>query len=225
MNFGKVAVLLGGKSAEREVSLKSGGMVLKALRARGVNAQPFDPAERGLEDLAKVPVGLGKGGTPILLSDVASLQIGGEARRGAGELDGRGEAVGGIVVARFGANAYRVIQNVKRVLASLESGLPPGVFVKPTYDRSELIHRSVTTLRDTLLEEIVVVGLVCILFLLHLRSELDIPHSLAEIGIDDARIEQVGRMAEDDPSAGTNPVRYDAESYSRIFEKALRGRL
>jgi Cu(I)/Ag(I) efflux system membrane protein CusA/SilA len=127
---------------------------------------------RGLEDLAKVPVGLGKGGTPILLSDVASLQIGGEARRGAGELDGRGEAVGGIVVARFGANAYRVIQNVKRVLASLESGLPPGVSVKPTYDRSELIHRSVTTLRDTLLEEIVVVGLVCILFLLHLRSEL-----------------------------------------------------
>jgi Cu(I)/Ag(I) efflux system membrane protein CusA/SilA len=127
---------------------------------------------KGLEDLAKVPVGLGEKGTPILLGDVATLQVGGEARRGVSELDGRGEAVGGIVVARFGANAYKVIHDVKVRLAALEGGLPPGVFIKPTYDRSQLIERSVHTLRDTLVEEIIVVGLVCILFLIHMRSEL-----------------------------------------------------
>jgi len=127
---------------------------------------------RGLEDLARVPVGLGEGGTPVMLGDVATLQIGGEARRGVGELDGEGEAVGAIVVARFGANAFKVIGDVKAKLAELEEGLPPGVLIKPTYDRSELIQRSVDTLRTTLLEEIIVVGLVCILFLIHMRSEL-----------------------------------------------------
>lgn len=111
-------------------------------------------------------------GTPIYLRDVATVQIAGEMRRGVGELDGQGEAVGGIVVARFGANAYQVIQNAKHKLFELEDGLPPGVFVKTTYDRSELIGRSVATLRHTLIEEIIVVGLVCILFLLHARSEL-----------------------------------------------------
>lgn len=127
---------------------------------------------KGLEDLAKTPVGLGDKGTPITLGDVATLQVGGEARRGVGELNGEGEAVGGIIVARFGANAFQVIHDAKAKLAELEDGLPPGVFVKTTYDRSELIQRSVDTLRHTLVEEIVVVGLVCILFLLHLRSEL-----------------------------------------------------
>ncbi len=127
---------------------------------------------RGMEDLAKVPVGLGDKGTPIMLGDVATLQIGGEMRRGIGELDGRGEAVGGVVVARFGANAHKVIADVRARLASLEDGLPPGVSIKTTYDRSNLIDRSVRTLRRTLVEEIIVVGLVCILFLLHLRSEL-----------------------------------------------------
>lgn len=126
----------------------------------------------GLDDLAKVSVGVGMNGTPIPLRDVATLQIGGEARRGVGELDGEGEAVGGVVIARFGANAYKVITDAKATLASLEDGLPPGVFIKPTYDRSQLINRSIETLRGTLVEEIIVVGLVCILFLLHLRSEL-----------------------------------------------------
>lgn len=114
----------------------------------------------------------GNRGTPIMLRDVASVQIAGEMRRGIGELDGRGEAVGGVVVARFGANAYQVIADAKAKLFELEDGLPPGVFVKTTYDRSELIGRSVATLRHTLIEEIIVVGLVCILFLLHARSEL-----------------------------------------------------
>jgi Cu(I)/Ag(I) efflux system membrane protein CusA/SilA len=127
---------------------------------------------RGLDDLAKVPVGVGEKGTPIMLGDVATLQIGGEMRRGVGELDGKGEAVGGVVVARFGANAHKVIADVKAKLASLEDGLPPGVTIKATYDRSNLINRSVATLRNTLVEEIIVVGLVCILFLLHMRSEL-----------------------------------------------------
>ena len=127
---------------------------------------------KGLEDLSKVPVGMGDKGTPIMLGDIATLQIGGEMRRGVGELDGKGEAVGGVVVARFGANAHKVIADVKAKLASLEDGLPPGVVIKPTYDRSNLINRSVATLRNTLVEEIIVVGLVCILFLLHMRSEL-----------------------------------------------------
>lgn len=127
---------------------------------------------RGLEDLARVPVKLGAKGTPVMLGDVATLVVGGEARRGVGELDGAGEAVGGVVVARFGVNAYQVIAGAKAKLAELEDGLPPGVFLKTTYDRSELIERSVTTLRGALIEEIVVVGLVCIIFLLHLRSEL-----------------------------------------------------
>jgi Cu(I)/Ag(I) efflux system membrane protein CusA/SilA len=127
---------------------------------------------RGLDDLARVPVGLGERGTPVLLGDVATLAVGGEARRGVGEYDGIGEAVGGVVIARFGSNAYEVIQQAKAKLFELEDGLPPGVFVRTTYDRSELIARSVRTLRDTLVEEILVVGLVCILFLVHARSEL-----------------------------------------------------
>lgn len=127
---------------------------------------------KGLADLEKVPVGLGVGGAPILLRDVAKLQIGGEARRGLGEYNGEGEVAGAIVIARFGENAYRVIQEVKKKLFDLEDGLPPGVFVRETYDRSALIQRSVETLRRTLLEEILVVGFVCILFLIHARSEL-----------------------------------------------------
>ncbi|HLQ37585.1 MAG TPA: efflux RND transporter permease subunit, partial [Planctomycetota bacterium] len=127
---------------------------------------------RGLEDLGQVPVGMGGNGTPVMLGDVATLQVGGEARRGVSELNGEGEAVGGIIVARFGANAFKVIHDVKQKLTELEDGLPPGVSIVPTYDRSALIQRSVATLRDTLIEEIIVVGLVCILFLLHLRSEL-----------------------------------------------------
>ncbi|HEV2294741.1 MAG TPA: efflux RND transporter permease subunit [Tepidisphaeraceae bacterium] len=149
---------------------------------------------KGLEDLGKVVVGIdtrrggaagepmaggmaanappASRGVPILLRDVATLQIGGEMRRGVGELDGRGEAVGGVVISRFGANAYQVIQDAKKKLAELEEGLPPGVFIKPTYDRSALIERSIGTLRHTLLIEILVVGIVSILFLLHARSEL-----------------------------------------------------
>ncbi len=127
---------------------------------------------QGLPDLAKVPVGLGENGTPLLLADVATLQIAGEERRGVGEWNGQGEAVGGVVIARFGANAYQVVQDAKAKLSQLEDGLPPGVTIKTAYDRSNLIERSIHTLKHTLIEEIIVVGLVCILFLLHARSEL-----------------------------------------------------
>jgi copper/silver efflux system protein len=127
---------------------------------------------RGLEDLAKVVVGLGSEGTPIRLGDIATLEIGGEARRGVGELDGRGEAVGGVVVARFGENAFQVIQDAKRKLFELEDGLPKGVFVKPTYDRSALIDRAVGTLRTAVLEELLITAVICIVFLAHVRSAL-----------------------------------------------------
>jgi Cu(I)/Ag(I) efflux system membrane protein CusA/SilA len=127
---------------------------------------------QGVPDLERVPVGMAEAGTPVRLSDVARVQVGGEMRRGISEYNGQGELAGAIVVARFHENAYRVIQDVKAKLASLEDGLPPGVTIKTTYDRSELIERSIHTLRHTLIEEITVVGLVCILFLLHARSEL-----------------------------------------------------
>jgi Cu(I)/Ag(I) efflux system membrane protein CusA/SilA len=127
---------------------------------------------QGLKDLSQVPVGMGKDGTPILLGDVATLQVAGEERRGVGEWNGKGEAVGGVVIARFGANAYQVIHDTKEKLAELEEGLPPGVSIKTSYDRSDLIERSIHTLRHTLIEEMVVVALVCIVFLLHGRSAL-----------------------------------------------------
>jgi copper/silver efflux system protein len=126
----------------------------------------------GVADLANVPLGVGKSGTPILLGDVATLEIAGEERRGIGEWNGQGEAVGGVVIARFGANAYQVIADAKARLAELEPGLPPGVMIKTAYDRSELIERAVHTLRHTLIEEMLVVALVCIFFLLHGRSAL-----------------------------------------------------
>jgi len=127
---------------------------------------------RGLSDLQKVVVGTTEKGVPITLEQIASLQIGGDMRRGVSEYNGEGEAVGGVIIARFGENAYQVIQDAKAKLAELEKGLPAGVMIKTTYDRSELIQRSIHTLSHTLIEEIVVVGLVCILFLLHARSEL-----------------------------------------------------
>jgi Cu(I)/Ag(I) efflux system membrane protein CusA/SilA len=143
---------------------------------------------RGLEDLGTVVVGLPPAfvdpamggtqaraparGTPVLLRDVATLQIGGEMRRGVGELDGIGEAVGGVVIARFGENAFKVIADAKQKLAELELGLPPGVFVKPTYDRSALIDRAVGTLREAVIEELVVTALIILVFLGHVRSAL-----------------------------------------------------
>jgi copper/silver efflux system protein len=127
---------------------------------------------RGLADLAVVPVALGPDGSAVHLSDVATLQIAGAERRGIGEWNGQGEAVGGIVIARYGANARQVIRDAKARLSELEDGLPPGVTIRSAYDRSDLIERSIHTLRHTLIEEGIVVALVCGLFLLHGRSAL-----------------------------------------------------
>jgi Cu(I)/Ag(I) efflux system membrane protein CusA/SilA len=127
---------------------------------------------RGLDDLGKVAVGLGTGGTPVLLRDVAALEIGGEARRGIADYDGIGEAVGGVVISRFGENAYQVVHAAKAKLRELEQGLPPGVFVRTTYDRSALIERAVDTLLEAVGEELLVTAVICLVFLGHLPSAL-----------------------------------------------------
>jgi len=127
---------------------------------------------RGLQDLEKVAVGVGANGVPILLGQVANVQLGPDMRRGIAEWNGEGETVGGIVVVRYGANARQVIQDVKARLDQAMKGLPSDVTYSVAYDRTALIHRAVKTLEEKLLEESVVVALVCILFLLHFRSAL-----------------------------------------------------
>jgi Cu(I)/Ag(I) efflux system membrane protein CusA/SilA len=125
-----------------------------------------------LDDLKKVAVGVGQDGVPILLRDVADIQFGPDERRGIADLNGEGETVGGIVVVRDGANAYKVIQNVKQRLDQAMKALPPDVKATVVYDRTALIDRAVKTLEEKLVEESVVVALVCLIFLLHLRSAL-----------------------------------------------------
>jgi len=123
-----------------------------------------------LDDFRSIPLAVAKGGVPVLLKDVARVQMGPEMRRGIAELDGEGEVAGGVIVMRSGKNALETIAAVKAKLASLKGGLPPGVEIVETYDRSELIGQSVRHLRDKLIEEFAVVALVCVVFLLHLRS-------------------------------------------------------
>src|SRR6476620_13965 len=125
-----------------------------------------------LDDLRKVSVGVGDKGVPILLGQVADVQFGPDMRRGIAELNGEGETVGGIVVVRYGANARQVIQQVKARLDQAMKALPPDVSYTIAYDRTTLIHRAVATLEQKLVEESLVVALVCILFLLHFRSAL-----------------------------------------------------
>src|SRR5215472_4375907 len=125
-----------------------------------------------IEDLKKVAVGTGANGVPILLRDVANVQLGPDMRRGIAELNGEGETVGGIVVVRYGANARQVIQQVKARLDQAMKGLPADVTYTIAYDRTALIDRAVATLEQKLVEESIVVALVCIAFLLHFRSAL-----------------------------------------------------
>ena len=125
-----------------------------------------------VEHLKKVALGVDPTGTPILLRDVGTVQRGPDIRRGLVELNGEGEVVGGIVVVRFGANAYDVIQRVKTKLDELKQGLPADVQIMPVYDRTTLIERSISTLTEKLVEESIIVALVCFLFLLHIRSAL-----------------------------------------------------
>ena len=127
---------------------------------------------KGEADLRAVALGVTSNGTPILLEHIATVRRGPELRRGIAELNGEGEVAGGIVVMRHGANARAVIQAVRKKLESLKPGLPDGVEIVPVYDRSTLIERTVANLTSTLIEEFVVVAIVCLIFLLHLRSSL-----------------------------------------------------
>jgi Cu(I)/Ag(I) efflux system membrane protein CusA/SilA len=127
---------------------------------------------KSLDDIRKISLGVDKQGTPILLRDLATVQYGPDIRRGIAEWNGEGETVGGIVVVRYGANARKVIEDVKAKLAEAKKGLPEGVKIEVAYDRSALIERAVDTLKGKLLEESIVVAIVCIIFLLHFRSAL-----------------------------------------------------
>lgn len=152
------------RAANREV----GGSVLELaeaeymIRTRGYLS--------GIADLENIPVDVTPAGTPVLLQDIAHIQIGPEMRRVVADLDGQGEVTGGIVVMRYGENAMATIERVKAKLDDLRQGLPEGVEIVETYDRSALIQRAVDNLSEKLLEEFIVVALVCLVFLFHLRS-------------------------------------------------------
>jgi Cu(I)/Ag(I) efflux system membrane protein CusA/SilA len=156
--------------AIRGANQEAGGSVLELGEAEYVvRATGY---LRGLEDFRKIPLRTGASGIAVRLGDVAHLQIGPELRRGIAELDGEGEVTGGIIVMRSGKNALETIRAVKRKLEQLKPGLPAGVEIVATYDRSGLIERSVANLTGKLIEEFIVVGLVCFAFLFHLRSAL-----------------------------------------------------
>lgn len=133
---------------------------------------------QNLDDLRRIPLGVNEQGTPILLKEVAEVRLGPQMRRGIAELDGEGEVTGGIIVMRWGGNALKTIDAVKAKLEELKKGLPEGVEIVETYDRSALIRRAVDTLNHRLVEEFLVVALVCVVFLFHLRSALVVILSL-----------------------------------------------
>jgi copper/silver efflux system protein len=164
LSIGDVSMAV--KKSNGEVGGRSIEMAEKEfiLRVRGY--------VQSIDDLRKVAVGVGANGVPILLDQVANVQLGPEMRRGIAELNGEGETVGGIVVVRYGANARHVIQDVKKRLDQAMKGLPPDVSYTVAYDRTALIDRAVATLEEKLVEESIVVALVCIVFLLHFRSAL-----------------------------------------------------
>src|SRR5213083_1980837 len=124
-----------------------------------------------IEDIENIALKV-ENGTPVYIKNVAKVHLGGDIRRGVAELDGRGETVGGIVVMRYGENALNVIDDVKKKIEEIKSSLPDGVRIVPTYDRSDLIKRAIATLREKLIEESIVVALVCVVFLWHVRSSL-----------------------------------------------------
>ena len=149
---------------------ESGGAVIELaeaeymIRVRGY--------VQGLKDLRAIPLGVTSAGAPIRLEQVAEIRLGPEMRRGITELNGEGEVAGGIIVMRYGENALATIEAVKQKLDSLRKSLPAGVEIVPTYDRSGIIQRAVRNLSGTLIEEFIIVALVCLAFLFHLRSAL-----------------------------------------------------
>jgi Cu(I)/Ag(I) efflux system membrane protein CusA/SilA len=156
--------------AIQRANSETGGSVLELAEAEYmVRASGY---LKTLDDFRAIPLKTAAGGVPVRLGDVATLQLGPEMRRGVAELDGQGEVAGGVVILRSGKNARETIAAVKDKLAELKKSLPPGVEVVTTYDRSQLIDRAIGNLREKLIEEFIVVALVCALFLWHVRSAL-----------------------------------------------------
>ncbi len=156
--------------ATAKANQETGGAVLELAEAEYmVRASGY---LKTLDDFRRIPIATSDTGVPVRLSDVATIQLGPEMRRGIAELNGEGEVAGGIVVMRYGRNALQTIDAVKAKLASLKPGLPEGVEIVSTYDRSSLIERAIANLREKLVEEFIVVALVSIAFLFHLRSSL-----------------------------------------------------
>ena len=164
------------KRAIERGNQETGGRVLEMAEAEYmVRASGYITS---MEDLELIPLKVSKSGTPLLLKDVAEIRVGPQLRRGIGELNGEGEAVGGVIIMRSGENAMATIERVKAKLELLKAGLPEGVEIVTTYDRSNLIGRAVDTLQEKLIEEFLIVALVCALFLYHLRSALVVALSL-----------------------------------------------
>ncbi|MFO7603237.1 MAG: efflux RND transporter permease subunit [Gammaproteobacteria bacterium] len=157
-------------SAIRKSNAEVGGSVIELAEAEYmIHTRGYLSS---LEDIERIPVAVTENNIPLLVKDLATLQIGPEMRRVVADLDGQGEITGGIIVMRYGENALTTIEAVKTKLAELRQGLPPGVEIVETYDRSDLILRAVDNLSNKLIQEFIVVGLVCLLFLFHLRSAL-----------------------------------------------------
>ncbi|MGT2476427.1 efflux RND transporter permease subunit [Paraburkholderia terrae] len=154
--------------ALRKANQESGGSVVELAESEYVVRS--SGYLHSLDDFRHVVLRTNDAGTPVLLGDIARIQIGPETRRGIAELNGQGEVAGGVIVMRSGKNALTTIEAVKAKLADLKRSLPPGVEVVTTYDRSQLIDRAVDNLKDKLIEEFIVVALVCAVFLFHLRS-------------------------------------------------------
>ncbi|MHA6824153.1 efflux RND transporter permease subunit [Ralstonia pseudosolanacearum] len=165
-NLSQAKVLAALKGANQE----TGGSVLELGEAEYmVRASGY---LKTLDDFRQIPLATSEAGIAVRLGDVATLQLGPEMRRGIAELDGEGEVAGGVIVMRSGKNALETIEAVKAKLATLRKSLPAGVEIVPVYDRSALIHRAVDNLTHKLIEEFIVVALVCVVFLFHLRSAL-----------------------------------------------------
>ncbi|WP_038247213.1 efflux RND transporter permease subunit [Ghiorsea bivora] len=127
---------------------------------------------KSIKDLETIPVGVDDNGTPIFLKQLANIHLGPELRRGLAELNGEGEVAGGIIIMRFGENALATIERVREKLEELKAGLPEGVEIVPVYDRGDLIERAVDNLKEKLIEESIVVAIICLIFLMHARSAL-----------------------------------------------------
>ncbi|HWM41673.1 MAG TPA: CusA/CzcA family heavy metal efflux RND transporter, partial [Burkholderiales bacterium] len=162
ITHGRVIQAVQGANRETGGSVIELGEAEYMVRASGYLAT--------LEDFGSIPLTTSDAGTPVTLKDVARIQLGPEMRRGVAELDGEGEVTGGIIVMRHGKNALTTIEAVKTKIEALKKSLPAGVEIVETYDRSSLIERSVRHLAEKLVEEFIVVALVCLVFLLHLRS-------------------------------------------------------